>query len=140
MSSIWSSINTAGTGTSVDQTWIDTIAGNVANANDAVTPGQPVYQAQYVVSSELTPPTGSGAPGAGAGVQINAIALGSANGQIQYDPTNPIANAQGQVEYPAVDLGAEMTDLVQAQVSYQANAKVMADAKTAYEAILNIKA
>ncbi len=39
-----------------------------------------------------------------------------------------------------VDLGAEMTDLVQAQTSYQANAEVMSHATDAYQAILDIKA
>jgi flagellar basal body rod protein FlgC len=33
-----------------------------------------------------------------------------------------------------------MANLIQAQTSYQANAKVMVDAKSSYEAILNIKA
>ena len=52
----------------------------------------------------------------------------------------PAANAQGDVEYPVVDLGSEMTDLVQAQTSYQANAEVMSHATDAYQAILDIKA
>ena len=140
MSSIWSGIDIAGTGAEVDQTWIDTIGGNVANMNDGVTPGQPVYQAQYVDAGEQVEPPGSGAQGAGVGVQVNAVALGPAAGQIEYDPTNPVANAQGDVEYPVVDLGTEMTDLVQAQTSYQANAEVMSHATNAYEAILDIKA
>ena len=139
MSSMWSAVDIAGTGINVDQTWIDTIGGNVANMNDAVTPGQPVYRAQYVNAS---PRLGAGPPGyaAGAGVQINAIDVGPATGQLQYDPSNPVANAKGLVEYPVVDLATQMTDLIQAQTSYQANAKVMASAKTAYEAILSIKA
>jgi flagellar basal-body rod protein FlgC len=140
MSSIWSGIDIAGTGAEVDQTWIDSIGGNVANMNDAVTPGQPVFQAQYVEAGEQVEPTGSVAPGAGMGVQVNEIALGPASGQIEYDPTNPVANAQGNVEYPVVDLGSEMTDLVQAQTSYQANAEVMSHATSAYQAILDIKA
>jgi flagellar basal-body rod protein FlgC len=140
MSSIWSGIDIAGTGAEVDQTWIDAIGGNVANMNDAVTPGQPVFQAQYVEAGEQVEPTGSVAPGAGMGVQVNEIALGPASGQIEYDPTNPVANAQGNVEYPVVDLGSEMTDLVQAQTSYQANAEVMSHATSAYQAILDIKA
>jgi flagellar basal-body rod protein FlgC len=140
MSSIWSGIDIAGTGAEVDQTWIDTIGGNVANMNDAVTPGQPVYQAQYVEAGEQVEPSGSSDAGAGDGVQVNAITLGPASGQIEYDPTNPVANAQGEVEYPVVDLGTEMTDLVQAQTSYQANAEVMSHATDAYEAILDIKA
>jgi flagellar basal-body rod protein FlgC len=136
LSSIWSGIDIAGTGAEVDQTWIDTIGGNVANMNDAVTPGQPVFQAQYVEAGEQVEPNG----GPGDGVQVNTIALGPAAGQIEYDPTNPVANAQGDVEYPVVDLGSEMTDLVQAQTSYQANAEVMSHATDAYQAILDIKA
>jgi flagellar basal-body rod protein FlgC len=135
LSSIWSGIDIAGTGAEVDQTWIDTIGGNVANMNDAVTPGQPVFQAQYVEAGEQVESNG-----AGAGVQVNTIDLGPATGQIEYDPTNPVANAQGEVEYPVVDLGSEMTDLVQAQTSYQANAEVMSHATDAYQAILDIKA
>jgi len=135
LSSIWSGIDIAGTGAEVDQTWIDTIGGNVANMNDAVTPGQPVFQAQYVEAGEQVEPNG-----AGGGVQVNTIDLGPATGQIEYDPTNPVANAQGEVEYPVVDLGSEMTDLVQAQTSYQANAEVMSHATDAYQAILDIKA
>jgi flagellar basal-body rod protein FlgC len=140
MSSIWSGIDIAGTGAEVDQTWIDSIGGNVANMNDGVTPGQPVYQAQYVDAGEQVEPPGSGAQGAGVGVQVDSISLGPATGQLEYDPTNPVANAQGDVEYPVVDLGTEMTDLVQAQTSYQANAEVMSHATNAYEAILDIKA
>jgi flagellar basal-body rod protein FlgC len=140
VSSIWSGIDIAGTGAEVDQTWIDTIGGNVANMNDAVTPGQPVYQAQYVQAGEQVEPPLSGTPGAGDGVEVDAINLGPATGQVEYDPSNPAANAQGDVEYPVVDLGTEMTDLVQAQTSYQANAEVMSHATDAYQAILNIKA
>jgi flagellar basal-body rod protein FlgC len=140
VSSIWSAIDIAGSGADVDQTWIDTIGSNVANMNDAVTPGQPVYQAQYVDAAEQVEPVDSSGRGSGVGVQIDSVALGPAAGQIQYDPTNPVANGQGEVEYPVVDLGAEMTDLVQAQTSYQANAEVMSHATDAYEAILDIKA
>jgi flagellar basal-body rod protein FlgC len=140
VSSIWSGIDIAGSGAEVDQTWIDSIGGNVANMNDAVTPGQPVYQAQYVQAAEQVEPPGSSSPGAGVGVEVDTIDLGPAAGQIEYDPTNPVANAQGDVEYPVVDLGSEMTDLVQAQTSYQANAEVLSHATDAYQAILDIKA
>ena len=140
MSSIWSSIDVAGTGVAVDQTWINAISSNVANMNDAATPGTPVYQTQYVVAAEQVPLVAAGGSGLGQGVQVQKIDLGSAQGQNAYDPTNPLANAQGEVAYPTVDLGAQMANLIQAQTSYQANAKVMVDAKSSYEAILNIKA
>lgn len=139
MSSIWSAIDIAGTGTSVDQTWMNTIGSNIANMNDAVTPGQPVYRAEYVVVGENITPGSAGSAGNGAGVQVNSIDLGPA-GELQYQPNNPAANAQGDVLYPVVNLGSQLTDLVQAQMSYEANAQVMSHAKTAYGSILNIKA
>lgn len=138
--SMWSAIDIAGSGTNVDQDWIDTIGGNVANMNDAVTPGQPVYRPEYVVVGEQTEPQGSSSIVEGAGVKVDGIEQGSSTGEIENDPDNPIANAQGNVEYPAVDLGSEMTDLVNAQTSYQANADVMSHATDAYDAILDIKA
>jgi flagellar basal-body rod protein FlgC len=131
MSAIWSAIDTAGSGVDVDQTWIDTVGGNVANMQDGVTPGQPVYQAQYVQAGEQ--PNGEG-------VQVDAITLGPKQGQLDYQPDNPVANAQGDVEYPVVDLGSQMVNLTEAQASYQANAQVLSDAKTAYQSILDIKA
>jgi flagellar basal-body rod protein FlgC len=140
MSSMWNAIDAAGSGATVDQTWIDTIGGNIANMNDAVTPGQPVYQAQFVSVGEQSASSSPLDAGVGNGVRVTAIELGSATGQMQYDPTNPLANSKGVVEYPTVDLGTQMTNLIQAQTSYQANAKVMSTAKDAYDAILNIKA
>jgi flagellar basal-body rod protein FlgC len=135
---MWEAIDIAGSGASVDQTWIDTIGGNVANMNDGVTPGQPVYQAQYVDAAAQAEP---GAPGSSDdGVHVQAIEDGPAQGQIEYDPTDPVANAQGDVEFPVVDLGTEMTDLVQSQTSYQANSAVMSHATSAYQSILSIKA
>ena len=123
----------AGSGLNVDQTWLDTIAGNVANANDQSTPGKPVFQPQYVVAV----PTSSGGPGSG--VAVGAIALGSAKGVLEPEPGNPKANAAGQVAVPAVDMATEMVGLSAAQNSYEANAAVLKDAVASYGAVLAIK-
>jgi flagellar basal-body rod protein FlgC len=140
MSSLWSAMDIAGTGINVNQTWIDAIGSNIANMNDAVTPGQPVYQSQFVNQGQKLESSGPSGKGVGAGVQINSIDLGPAQGQLQYDPTNPLANDKGLVEYPVVDLATQMTGLIQAQTSYQANVKVLATARDTYASILNIKA
>ena len=123
----------AGSGLSVDQTWIDTIGGNIANANDQSTPGKPVYRPQYVDAV----PVASASPGNGVG--IGAIALGSAKGVLRYDPSNPKANKAGYIAVPAVDMATEMVGLTAAQANYQANAAVVKDAMTAYDAVLAIR-
>lgn len=132
---MWEAIDIAGSGASVDQTWIDSIGGNVANMNDGVTPGQPVYRPQYVDAGAQVE-----ADGTGDGVHVQAIELGAAQGQDEYQPTNPVANAAGDVAYPVVNLGQEMTDLIQSQTSYQANSAVLSHATSAYQSILSIKA
>lgn len=132
---MFEAIDIAGSGINADQTWIDTIGGNVANANDAATPGQPVYQAQYANLQAIPEPGGPGM-----GVQVQQITLGSAQGQLAYEPTNPKADARGEVAYPVVDLASEMTGLIQSQTSYQANASIMSKSTAAYESILHIKA
>lgn len=38
-----------------------------------------------------------------------------------HDPANPMAGPDGNVSYPATDLAVEMTTLMSAQRSYQAN-------------------
>jgi flagellar basal-body rod protein FlgC len=136
--SMFPAISIAGTGLEVDQTWIDAIGGNVANADDAVTPGQPVYRDEEIVAAAV-PGGGLGTSDAGDGVEVRGVALGSAQGTLTYDPSDPIANKQGYVTYPEVNIGNEMTSLVQAQVSYEVDSKVLQNSTDAYNAILQIK-
>ncbi|MGA2528144.1 MAG: flagellar basal body rod C-terminal domain-containing protein [Acidimicrobiales bacterium] len=133
--SMFPAITIAGTGLEVDQTWINAIGGNVANAEDAVTPGQSVYRDQEVIAGAIP---GSVA-GVGNGVEVDRVALGSSQGIKTYDPSDPIADKQGYVTFPDVNIGNEMTSLVQAQVSYEVDSKVLQNSTDAYNAILQIK-
>jgi flagellar basal-body rod protein FlgC len=133
------SIGIAGSGLNVDEAWIDTIGGNVANSNDAVTPGQPVYRAEYLDVEAQPEPDVPSATDYGAGVEVKDVVLGSARGVLVEDPTNPLAK-DGEVEMPDVSVSHELVSLVEAQTSYQANVNVMQHATTAYQSILDIKA
>jgi len=83
------------------------------------------------VASEISSANGGGA-------QVSGIALGSAEGRVVYEPTNPLADEDGYVRYPDVDMASQMTQLIMAQRGYQANAAVVDRAKTSYEAALQI--
>ncbi len=132
--SLFGSIAISGTGIDAAQTWIDTSAGNIANMNDAAPTSGPAYQEQ----TPVLVPAGA-APGApGEGVAVAGVQLGSAAGRLVYDPTNPLADAQGMVRYPAVDLGTQLVDLVEAQNDYEANAAAIARAKAAYQSALTL--
>jgi flagellar basal-body rod protein FlgC len=143
--SLFGSIDIAATGVTTEQTWLDTIASNVANANDVSAPNQPIYQEQEVLVQPVETAPVPGAVNAttsplGAGVRVDAIVTPLPNGQLAYDPTSVLANAQGYVKTPGISLAAQLGNLVNAQSSYQANVAVINQAKAAYEAILGIQA
>ena len=73
-------------------------------------------------------PTGENAASAGSksgvqgGVRISEIGEDTQSTYgLEYDPTNPDANADGYVTKPNVDLTQEMVDMMEAYRSYEAN-------------------
>lgn len=131
--SLFGALSISGTGIDAAQTWINTTAGNLANANDAV----PTSSGAYATQTPVFVP--QGVPGqVGDGVAVAGVQLGDTVGLIQYDPTSPLADAQGNVRVPDVSVSAQMVGLIQAQETYQANATAIQHAKVAYQAALNI--
>ncbi|HMO11904.1 MAG TPA: flagellar basal body rod protein FlgC [Actinotalea sp.] len=124
-------IGIAGSGMSVYRTWLDAISDNLANLNTVRGTGEEAFRARYVKASSVE----YGQP---AGARVDRIALGSAEGRMVYEPTNPLADEQGYVRYPDIDMSTQMTSLIMAQRAYQANAAVVERAKESYQAALQI--
>lgn len=131
--SLMPALGISATGLDAAQTWIDTTAGNVANANDTAPLTQGVYQQQTPVFTPVV-----GVNGQGDGVAVSGIALGPSAGEIVEDPTSPQANGQGLVRQPAIDTGSQLVDLVMAQNDYEANAQALGRAVTAYQSALTL--
>jgi flagellar basal-body rod protein FlgC len=55
-----------------------------------------------------------------------------------YDPEHPDAREDGYVLYPNVELAKEMTDMITAQRSYEANVTAVQTAKSLYSKALEI--
>jgi flagellar basal-body rod protein FlgC len=72
------------------------------------------------------------------GVQATSITEDPTNGKLVYDPSHPDADAQGYVRMPNVDTVTEMTDLIDAQRSYEANVTAMQAAKQMFSKTLEI--
>ncbi|TAL91400.1 MAG: flagellar basal body rod protein FlgC [Candidimonas sp.] len=104
-------------------------ASNMANADSVVGPdGQP-YRARQVVF-QMTPEAGQSDTQAVGGVRVAQVIQSSAPPRLQYDPTNPYANASGYVALPNVDVVAETVNMISASRSYQANVDVINTAKS----------
>ena len=131
--SLFGSLSIAGSGIGASQEWLNTTAGNIANMDDISPVDQPAYGEQTPI---FTP---SGVPGqVGDGVAVSGIAEGDTTGTIEYEPSNPEANTQGDVRVSDVQLSSQMVDMIQAQTDFQANSSVFADAKTAYQSALTL--
>jgi flagellar basal-body rod protein FlgC len=124
-------IGIASTGMTVHRKWLDAVSDNLANQNTVTGTDEEAYRAKYVVATEIGSENGGG-------VQVSGIALGSAEGRLVYEPTHPLADEDGYVRYPDVDMASQMTQLIIAQRGYQANAAVVDRAKASYEAALQI--
>jgi flagellar basal-body rod protein FlgC len=127
--SIFSAINTSGTGLNTFRTWIDVLANNIANVNTVKPTSGAAFQAQYVQAQEI-PTDGNGT---GGGVTVTGLPRGSATGRLTYDPGSPVADAQGYVRMPDIDMGEQMGNLIMAERAFQANANVIERAKQTYQ-------
>ena len=123
----------SGSGVALSQTWLDAVSDNIANINTVKRTSESAFQARYV---EAAPIDSTGANPSG--VAVTGIALGSANGLVVSDPNNPLADANGMVRRPDIDLGDQMTQLMMAQRGYQANLAVVQRATDAYTAALQL--
>lgn len=119
----------ASTGMTVHRKWLDALSDNLANVNNATRTSEDAFQARYVVAKAMED---------GRGVNVAGIELGPAEGRLVYEPTNPLADAEGYVKYPEIDMSSQMSQLIMAQRGYQANATVVDRAKASYEAALQI--
>ena len=122
-------IGIAGTALTVHRKWLDAISDNLANVNTAAPTSGPAFQARFIEVQ-----AGSG----NTGVYVNGTPQGDATGRLVYQPDSPLADKDGYVRYPDIDLNEQMGSLIMAQRGYQANAQVVDRAKDIYESALHI--
>lgn len=114
---------------------LDLIANNVANMNTASTPNDlnnPVYRRKVPLFAEQLRQTMavSGAEPKGAGVRVKSIVEDPAPPRIVNDPNHPLADAQGNVAYPNINIVNEMVDMITASRTYEANVTTLNAAKS----------
>jgi flagellar basal-body rod protein FlgC len=127
--STFNAIGVATSGVTVYRKWLDAVSDNIANIDNVSRTSENAFQARYVVAQEAQD---------GNGAQVGGIAYGSAAGRLSYEPDNPLADTEGYVRRPDIDLGGQMAQLIMAQRSYQANLSVVDRARESYQAAINL--
>jgi flagellar basal-body rod protein FlgC len=117
---------------------MNTTASNIANADSASSsvdetyrarkPWFEVMQKEYLnvnENNQFSRLEGD----TGLGVQVSGIVESDAPLQARFQPDHPMANEDGYVYYPNVNVVEEMTDMMSSSRSYQMNVEVMKTAK-----------
>lgn len=68
-------------------------------------------------------------PGSEGGVQVTRIQNDVREGKRVYEPGHPDADAEGYVSYPNVNIVEEMSDMINASRSYEANVTALQSVK-----------
>ena len=136
--SFWNSLRIGASGLLAQRLRLDVISNNIANAQTTRTAEGGPFKRQDVVfmpegqnsslpkfiadrHSELNQASG--------GVRVAAITTDQTAGSRVYDPTHPDADTNGYVTYPNVNPVVEMTNMLSATRSYEANLTVIDAAK-----------
>jgi flagellar basal-body rod protein FlgC len=144
--SLFDALNISASGLTAQRLRMDVTSANLANAQSTRTPEGGAYRRQDVVLQESSGNgtfagalTGAlGGTGEPAGVEVAAIVPDTTPLRQVYEPGNPQANAQGYVEMPNVNPVEEMTDLIDASRSYQANVTAMQTTKQVFSKTIEL--
>jgi flagellar basal-body rod protein FlgC len=149
--SLLSIFHISGSGLSAQSIRMNTIASNITNAETTASSVDQVYRARRPVftaeqnafsgfmsdsqGSFSAPMMGSNSSG---GVQVAGIVEDQAPLPKRYEPHHPMADEEGYVTYPNVNVVKEMADMISASRSYQMNASMMESSKKMMERLLSV--
>ncbi len=147
--SFWKTLQIGASGLYAQRLRLDTISNNVANAETTSTEtGGPYQRKDVVFSSQNRVPFQNSLMLAKKnlatsdlnlkGVQVSQVVTDTTPGSKVYDPQNADADETGYVEYPNVNLVVEMTNMLSATRSYEANLAVIEAARTMAQKALQI--
>ncbi|EAR09440.1 flagellar basal body rod protein FlgC [Reinekea blandensis] len=135
----------SGSGMNAQSIRLNTTASNLANAqsvsssiDETYRARKPVFQhiqSQYIDRS-LVPVDMD--YDVGNGVEVAAIVEKDAPLEIRYEPTHPMADEEGYVYYPNVNVVEEMADMMSASRSFTVNVEVFNTAKTLMQKTLTM--
>jgi flagellar basal-body rod protein FlgC len=130
----------AGSGLSAQSVRLNTVASNLANADSVSGDPASVYKARHPVFQAVHAAMSSHLKTAdsGSAVRVSQIMQSNAPAVMRHDPGNPLADADGNVYAPNVNVIEEMTDMISASRAYQNDVEVMGTAKDLMLATLKL--
>ena len=126
---LFTGMNINASGMSAERLRLDVISENIANAYTTRTKeGGPYVRKNVIFTEKVSTADSFGEvlnrtiSGIGNGVKVTAITKDTdTDMNLVYEPSHPDADENGYVTYPNVNVVQEMTDMIDASRSYEAN-------------------
>lgn len=135
--SLFQSFNINASGMTAQRFRMDVISENVANVNTTRTEDGTPYRRKIVTFEEKDVTSFSKVlentrnAYAGNGVKVSSVKEDTESDYIKkYDPSHPDADEDGYVSYPNVNIVTEMTNMIDASRSYEANVTAFQTSKS----------
>lgn len=135
--SLFNVMDIASTGMSAQSVRLNTTASNVANANSVSSSYDQTYKARHpVFGAELQRATQD--QGVGSKVEVLGIVESQKPLQIEYSPGHPMADENGYIYKPNVNIVEEMADMMSASKAYETNVQVADTTKRIFRNVLRL--
>jgi flagellar basal-body rod protein FlgC len=124
-------LDVIGSGMSANKLWMDVSTNNIANINTTRTEDGGPYKRQTIIFEEkqqFQQFFEQSFSSSSKGVEANQVVQDD-KFKMAFNPEHPDANEEGYITLPAIDLTAEMTNIMMAQRGYQANVTTLNAAK-----------
>lgn len=150
MGGMFSAFNIASTGLTAQRLRMDVIANNIANANTTRTTSGEPFRRKLIILRPLNDKPELKSPfrpesldkGYGTGVKVVKIVDDTSPFRLVWNPEHPDAiksgPKKGYVMMPNINIVKEMTDMISATRSYEANVTVINNAKQIFMKALDL--
>ncbi|MDH5181237.1 MAG: flagellar basal body rod protein FlgC [Gammaproteobacteria bacterium] len=125
--SLFNVFDVSGTALHAQTLRLNTTASNMANANTASSSIDKTYRARHPVFAPMLDAFDE--PQTGVGVQVLGIVESNAPLKKEFNPNHPLADKEGYINLPNVNVAEEMANMISASRSYQSNIEIMNSAK-----------
>ncbi len=126
--SLFNVFNISGSGMSAQSVRLNTTASNIANADSVSSSVDETYRARHPVFAAEMQKAAAGQDES-LGVQVLGIVESDKPLNIEYAPQHPMADKDGYIYKPNVNVIEEMTNMISASRSYQTNVQIAESAK-----------
>ncbi|MCR9278807.1 MAG: flagellar basal body rod protein FlgC [Pseudomonadaceae bacterium] len=129
----------SGSAMSAQTVRLNTTASNLANAQSVASSVDETYRARHpVFAAQLDNALDQHRASSSAGVDVLGIVESDAPLDMRFEPEHPMADENGYVAYPNVNVVEEMANMISASRSFELNVDMMTSAKSLTERLLRL--